>query len=63
MVGPLLKEGDRVRVIRGSLSGVEGTLLRTNSETRLILSVDLVKQSLSISVSRHDVELINEQAA
>jgi len=62
-VGPLLKEGDRVRVIRGSLSGVEGTLLRTNSETRLILSVDLVKQSLSISVSRHDVELINEQAA
>jgi transcriptional antiterminator NusG len=62
-VGPLLKEGDRVKVIRGSLSGMEGTLVRTNSETRLILSVDLVKRSLSIDVSRHDVERISEQAA
>ena len=62
-VGPLLKEGDRVRVMRGSLSGMEGTLTRTNSETRLILSVDLVKRSLIISVSREDVVLINEQAA
>ena len=62
-VGPLLKEGDRVKVIRGSLSGMEGTLVRTNSETRLILSVDLVKRSLSIDVSRHDVERISEHAA
>ena len=62
-VGPLFKEGDRIRVVRGSLSGMEGTLVRTNSETRLILSVDLVKRSLSIDVARHDVELINEQAA
>jgi transcription antitermination factor NusG len=62
-VGPLFKEGDRVRVIRGSLSGLEGTLIRTNSETRLVLSVDLVKRSLSVEVSRHDVELIHEVAA
>lgn len=62
-VGPPLKQGDRIRVIRGSLVGLEGTLLRTSSETRLILSVDLIKRSLSIDVSRHDVELINEQAA
>ena len=62
-VGPLLKEGDRIRVIRGSLSGMEGTLVRTNSETRLVLSVDLVKRSLSIEVSRYDVELISDQAA
>jgi len=62
-VGPLFKEGDKVRVVRGSLSGMEGTLTRTNSETRLVLCVDLVKRSLSIDVSRHDVELVNEQAA
>jgi transcriptional antiterminator NusG len=62
-VGPLFREGDRIRVIRGSLSGMEGTLVRTSSETRLILSVDLVKRSLSIDVSRHDVELISEKAA
>lgn len=62
-VGSLLKEGDRVRVIRGSLCGLEGSIVRTNSETRLILSVDLIKRSLSIGVSRNDVELIDEQAA
>lgn len=63
VVGPLLRAGDRVRVIRGSLSGIEGTVIRTDSETRLILSVDLVKQSISIRISSNDVQLIDEQAA
>ncbi|MFC5864159.1 UpxY family transcription antiterminator [Acidicapsa dinghuensis] len=63
IVGPLLKEGDRVRVIRGSLSGIEGTVVRTGSDTRLILSVDLVRQSLSIRIPSNDVQLIGEQAA
>jgi transcription antitermination factor NusG len=62
-IGPLFREGDRIRVVRGSLSGIQGTLIRTNAETRLVLSVDLVKRSVSIEVSRNDVELINEQAA
>jgi len=62
-VGPMLKEGDRIRVVRGSLAGMEGTLVRTNSETRLVLTVDLVMRSLSIDVSLNDVELIREEAA
>lgn len=62
-VCPILKEGDRVRVIRGALSGVEGTLLRKNSDAWLVISVEMIKQSITVSVSKYDVEPIAEQAA
>ena len=59
---PLVEEGDRVRVVRGILTGVEGTLLRTKSEAYLVISIDLIHQSLAVQVSRHDVELISRHS-
>jgi transcription antitermination factor NusG len=56
---PSLQEGDRVRVTKGVLAGVEGTLVRTNSTFRLRISIGMIRQSLSVNVSREDVELIN----
>ena len=53
---PYLEEGDRVRVVRGVLCGVEGRLLRMSSCTRLVLSIELIHQSVAVSVSREDVE-------
>ena len=58
-VHPFLEEGDRVRVVRGALAGVEGTLLHTNSTSRLLISIDMIRQSLSVNVLREDVELVN----
>src|SRR5664280_232493 len=58
-VHPFLKEGDRVRVVRGALAGVVGTLLHTNSTSRLLISIDMIRQSLSVNVLREDVELVN----
>jgi len=55
-VQPLLKEGDRVRVMQGALAGIEGTLVRTHSSTRLLVSIEMIRQSLSVSVMRSDVE-------
>jgi transcription antitermination factor NusG len=60
---PLLEEGDRVRVVRGPLAGVEGRLLQSNSTTRLLISIEMIHKTLSVRVSRQDVELINRQAA
>jgi transcriptional antiterminator RfaH len=57
-VQPSLKEGDRVRVVRGALAGVEGTLVRVNSESRLFISIDMIRQSLAVSVSPGDVERV-----
>lgn len=53
---PFLKCGERVRVIRGSLEGVEGILLRKKSLCRLVLSVDMLAQSVSVEINASDVE-------
>jgi transcription antitermination factor NusG len=53
---PFLKCGDRVRVIRGSLEGVEGILTRKKNLVRLVLSVDMLAQSVAVEVNASDVE-------
>jgi transcription antitermination factor NusG len=51
--------GRRVRVIRGPLEGVEGTLVRRKGRVRLVLSIDLIRQSAAVEVDSTDVEPIN----
>ena len=56
---PYLKEGMRVRVVHGPLIGVEGILLKTQPQKhRLVLSVDLIKESVSVEIDELDVEPI-----
>jgi transcription antitermination factor NusG len=52
---PFLTVGQRVRVCSGPLKGTEGILLR-NGERRLVISVESIERSLSISVEPYDVE-------
>jgi transcription antitermination factor NusG len=47
---PYLKAGDRVRIERGPLRGVEGTLLQLKDGLRLILSVEMLQRSLAVEV-------------
>jgi transcription antitermination factor NusG len=53
---PFLRCGMRVRVIRGALEGVEGILIRKKNLLRLVLSVDMLAQSVSVEVHASDVE-------
>jgi transcription antitermination factor NusG len=53
---PFLKCGMRVRVTRGALDGVEGILIRKKNLCRLILSVDMLAQSVAVEVEATDVE-------
>jgi transcription elongation factor/antiterminator RfaH len=53
-----LKTGDRVRIVRGALAGLEGTLIRANSETRLVISIDMIQRSIAVTVARQDLELL-----
>jgi transcription antitermination factor NusG len=55
---PFLKAGDRVRVVRGTLAGVEGTLIRCGDQSRLVISVEMIQRSVSVSVAVFDVEVI-----
>jgi transcription antitermination factor NusG len=53
---PFLKVGERVRVTRGTLEGVEGILVRKKSLYRLILSVNMLAQSVAVEIDAADVE-------
>lgn len=52
---PLIHEGDKVEVTHGPLKGVVGRLVRKGSHARLILSVDLIGQGVSVEVDAADV--------
>ncbi len=58
---PVINAGDRVRVIRGTLEGLEGVLLRNRNSYRLILNVAMLAQSAAVEVDAIDVELLNPQ--
>lgn len=53
---PFLRCGEKVRVTRGSLEGVIGILIRKKSLYRLILSVEMLAQSVSVEINASDVE-------
>ena len=53
---PFLRCGEKVRVTRGSLEGVVGILVRKKSLFRLVLSVEMLAQSVSVEIDAADVE-------
>ena len=55
---PYLHEGQRIRIKKGPLAGVEGLLVEKAGQHKLILSVDILNQSTSITIQASDVERI-----
>jgi len=54
---PLIKEGDMVKVTSGPLKGVVGRLVtKKGAQARLVLSVDLIGQAVSVEVDAADVK-------
>ncbi len=55
---PLIHEGMMVEVVHGPLKGVMGRLMRKDAQrARLVLSVDLIGQAVSVEVDAADVRL------
>ncbi len=53
---PFPKYGERVRVKRGALEGAEGILVNKRSRERLVLSVEMMAQSVGMEIDIFDVE-------
>jgi transcription termination/antitermination protein NusG len=53
---PLIREGTVVEVVHGALKGVIGRLIRKGAHARLVLSVDLIGQAVSVEVDAADVK-------
>ena len=55
---PYLNAGQRVRVRGGSLNGMEGILVRHAGGDSLVVSVELLRRSVSIRVAGYEVEAV-----
>ena len=54
---PLLRHGDRVRVVEGPLSGVEGLFVKASQQKGcLVVTIDLLGRSVAVEVGGEDVE-------
>jgi len=53
---PMIQEGMMVEVTHGPLKGVVGRLLRKGTHARLVLSVELIGQAVSVEVDAADVK-------
>ena len=49
---PYLQIGDSVRIERGPLIGIEGSLVQTRGKWRLIMSVELLQRSVGVEIDR-----------
>lgn len=52
---PYLVEGMEVEVVRGPLMGARGRLLRKDRAARLVLSVNLIRKSVTVEIDAADV--------
>jgi transcription antitermination factor NusG len=54
---PYLVVGSRVRIKSGPLTGMSGILTRKKAGLRVVLSIDLIRQSVAVEVDTDEIEL------
>jgi transcription antitermination factor NusG len=54
---PYITVGDRVRVREGAFEGLEGIVVRKNNRCKLVVSIELIHQSVSLEVDPQQLEL------
>lgn len=55
---PGLKEGSRVRIKRGPLTGAEGKLKVKNEQYMFLVNIEILGRSIGVNVYAEDLELI-----
>lgn len=55
---PYLKTGQRVRIKKGPLAGVEGVLDKRDGYHAIIILVDILRQGVSLKIDASDVESV-----
>jgi transcription antitermination factor NusG len=59
---PLLMVGQRVRIRSGALAGMEGIVVRKMKSLRVVLTMDLIMQSVSVEVDGEELEPVDSGA-
>jgi transcription antitermination factor NusG len=58
---PYLTIGDRVRIVSGPMAGLQGILIRTKQDLRVVLSIDLIMRSIAVEVELSEVERVSKE--
>jgi transcription antitermination factor NusG len=53
---PLPAVGERVRIRSGALANMEGVLIRRKNDYRVVITLDLIMQSIAVEVASDDIE-------
>ncbi len=58
---PNVDVGDRVRIITGPMSGMEGILVRKKNDVRVVLKMEMIARSMAVEVNVADMEYAGSQ--
>ena len=58
LTGARLKRGDRVLVIDGPFTGVNGTFIRYRGKGRVVVNIEALGQHAGVDVDEHDIEVL-----
>ncbi len=53
---PYLAVGDKVRIIEGPFAGMDGVLVRRKKDFRVVLTLDLIMQSVAVEIGTDEIE-------
>lgn len=56
---PLLTVGQRARILSGALAGMEGVVVRKKNSLRVVLTMDMIMQSVSVEVDGSELEIMD----
>jgi transcription antitermination factor NusG len=60
---PFLAAGKRVRIRAGALAGIEGIVERQKNGFRVVITLELIKQSVAVEANADDLEPIDSPSA
>jgi transcription antitermination factor NusG len=59
---PLMTVGQRARILSGALAGMEGIVVRQKNSLRVVLTMDLIQQSVAVEVNGTELEILDSAA-
>jgi transcription antitermination factor NusG len=57
---PYLVVGEKARIVSGSLAGMVGVLVRKKNHLRVVLTLDLIRQSVAVEVGIDEIEPLKQ---
>lgn len=51
-----LTPGEKVKIARGPLKGLEGTFITRKNNYRIVIAIEAIKQAIAVEIDPHDLE-------